>query len=234
MLSLVLKSVRRPRTVLLGLAVLLLLAPSAGAVPVAITYDIQVGYTSALAGGATVLSGTGQLTVRVPGTAGGHVSAGNLRVLSGFVSLTNNLTLGTVMVTGNQFATFGNFGKGAVTAGGAFNLSTVGHIVSGQVHCSGALCGLAGFVPSVTQFLTSGPRPLVITLGNIAGFPSLGPQSFTGMGNGNTAYQNLGLNITGQEVSRAVVPEPSTGLLLGLGLVGLGASGGLFRVRRRR
>lgn len=237
-------SVSRGAGAALGLFALGLLATPAAAVPVDVTYDItSLSITSPGLGGAQTLGlvpGSGTIKVRfASGTAGGHVSAGALHVVSGAFQLTNTFTstiLGNpISFSGFQDLTIPGSGGGNVTAAGAFTLGTVAHIASGFVHCGGAICPLAGFSSSVVQPATSGLRPLNITAGIIAGFPSLGPQIFNGAGNAGTGGgQPLILSITGQEISRTVVPEPGTGLLVGLGLVGLGITGSAFGARRRR
>jgi hypothetical protein len=233
MLQFVSKSLRRSRGVLVTAGLLSLLAAPAGALSVAVTYDIDVVITSTQAGGQSVLTGPGSLTVRFNNASGLHASAGGLKVLSGSLSLDNAITLGSnIMITGNQIQMFGNGGNGSVNSLGAFALSTVGTITSGVLHCTGILCGVAGFPISVPVPLTGNPAVLNITAGMFAGFPSLGPQTFTGMGTAGQAG-DLILTITGQEVSRTqVVPEPGTGMLLGLGLAGFGIAGGLARRRR--
>lgn len=219
------------------LAVLIGFAP-ARAVPVAVTYSINLTFFSPAAG-TNVLQGPGSLTVEFAnGTAGGHVSAGSLHVVSGTAMLTNNFAIvilgNPVTFTGAQLNTFAS-GMGNVTAGGLFNLTTVGHIASGMIHCAGALCGFAGFTASVPQNLTSGPRTVNIINGALAGFPSLGPQTFAAAGTGGPTPQGgvLQLTATGQEVGRVVVPEPGTGLLLGLGLAGFGIALTSWRARQR-
>jgi hypothetical protein len=233
MLQFVSKSLRRSRGVLVTAGLLSLLAAPAGALSVSVTYDIDVVITSTQAGGQSVLTGPGSLTVRFNNASGLHASAGGLKVLSGSLSLDNAITLGSnIMITGNQIQMFGGGGNGSVNSLGAFALSTVGTITSGVLHCVGILCGVAGFPISVPVPLTGNPAVLNITAGMFAGFPSLGPQTFTGMGTAGQAG-DLILTITGQEVSRTqVVPEPGTGMLLGLGLAGFGIAGGLARRRR--
>jgi hypothetical protein len=225
----------------IGLVALLVGSAPAHAVPVNVTYNMNYSYVSPAAG-VPVLYGPGTLTVQFSnGTSGAHVGAGALHVVSGSAMLNNTFSLfgGAIAFTGMQHILFGGSGMGAVTGGGLFNLATVGHIASGMVHCGGGACGLAGFVTSANVNLTSGLRTL--NLNNIAnallGFPSVGPQNFVAQGTGG-ATPNMGVfqvTVTGQEVSRGVVPEPGTGSLLGLGLAGLGIATTTWRrVRRAR
>ena len=52
----------------------------------------------------------------------------------------------------------------------------------------------------------------------------MGPQNFVGAGTGGMTPQGgfEQITVTGQEIGRVHVPEPGTGLLVGLGLTGLG------------
>jgi hypothetical protein len=221
------------------LSALVAVAP-AHAVPVNVTYNMNYQFFSALAG-ANVLQGPGVLTVQFTnGTALGHVGAGNLHVVSGTAMLTNNFTLfgGAIVFTGGQSDLFAGSGMGAITSLGMWNLTTIGHIVSGMLHCSGA-CSAAGFVPSVQNNLTSGPRPLNINnpANIINGFPSVGPQNFVALGTGGMSPGggNFGLTATGNEIGRVVVPEPGTGLLVGCGMAMFGMGMTTWRrVRRGR
>lgn len=220
---------------LFAMAPLFAFAP-ARAVPVAVTYDINLTYFSPAAG-ANVLQGPGTLTVAFAnGTSGGHVGAGSLHVLSGSVMLDNTFTVivlgNPLMFSGMQTAQFGS-GMGAATAGGLFNLATVGHITMGFAHCSGALCGFAGFTSTVPMNLTSGTRGFAIN-GALVGFPSVSMQTFMAAGTGGMTPNGgiFQVTATGQEVSRQIVPEPGTGLLLGCGLAGFGIA--LTYWRRRR
>jgi len=225
---------------LIGVAALVAVAP-ARALPVSVTYNMQYSFFSPAAG-KVVLQGPGTLTVQFSnGTAGGHVSAGALHVVSGTAMLTNNFTVlgGAIVFTGGQSDVFLGSGMGNVTAGGLFNLATVGHIASGFIHCGGAgFCGLAGFVTSVNNMLTSGPRTLNLNnpLNMLAGFPSLGPQTFMALGTGGMTPQGgvFSAMANGQEIGRQVVPEPTTGMLFGLGLVGFGIAASALRARARR
>lgn len=226
-----------------GLFAFCLFATPATAVPVDVTYQLDsLSITSATLGLQTLglVPGSGTITVRFAnGTAGGHVGAGAMHVVSGAFQLTNTFSatiFGNPLVfSGFQSLTIPGSGGGNATAGGAFTLGTVAHIASGFLHCAGAICPLAGFYSSVVQPVTSGLRPLNITAGIISGFPSVGPQIFNGAGTAGTGGgYALGLSITGQEISRTVVPEPGTALLVGLGLAGLGVTGGAFGARRRR
>ena len=237
-----LSSISKPlAAVAIGVVAVFVGFSPARAVPVNVTYAISWAFFAPAAGAQTVLQGPGSLTVEfASGTAGGHVGAGALHVVSGSAMLTNNFTLfaGSLSFMGFQNVVFPGSGMGTVTAAGLFNLLTVGHIASGMVHCAGPACGLGGFVPSVSMNLTSGPRPINLDApaNLLVGFPSVGPQTFMAAGTGGPAPGggNYVVNVTGQEVGRVVVPEPGTGLLLGVGLAGFGIAMTTWRARRRR
>jgi hypothetical protein len=191
------------------------------------------------AAGVPTLYGPGSLTVQFSnGTAGGHVGAGALHVVSGTAMLNNTFSAlgGAILFTGMQNIVFPGSGMGSVTAGGLFNLATVGHIASGMIHCAGAFCGLAGFVASNPVNLTSGPRTVNLnnSMNPLVGFPSVGPQTFMALGTGGMTPQGgiFEVTATGQEIGRVVVPEPNTGALLGLGLAGFGIALTTWRARR--
>lgn len=233
-----LKSVSKPLAASIGVVVALVAFSPAHALPVNVTYSMTYAYF-APATATTVLQGTGQLTVQfATGTPGSHAGPGPLHIVSGTAMLNNTfsaIVLGTpIMFTGMQVDTFAS-GVGTATAGGMFSLMSIGHIASGMVHCSGALCGLAGFPASNQIALTSGPRQLNFA-GVLIGFPSVGPQNFAGAGVGTQTPQGgfQQITVTGQEISRVHVPEPGTGLLVGLGLTGLGIATTTLRARRHR
>ena len=147
--------------------------------PVNVTYGISWRTLRRLR--QTVLQGPGPLTVEfASGTAGGHVGAGALHVVSGSAMLTNNFTLfaGSLSFMGFQNVVFPGSGMGTVTAAGIFTLITVGHIATGMVHCAGAWRprGLPGVDPDEPH--ERGPADQLQW--NLLGFPSVGPQTFTG------------------------------------------------------
>jgi hypothetical protein len=221
--------------VAIGLVAALVTVAPARAIGVAVTYNMTYSFFSPAAN-ANVLTGTGSLTLEFAnGTSGGHVGAGVISVVGGTAMLNNTFSLfgGAIAFTGMQFDLFAG-GLGAVTAGGLFNLATVGHIASGMIHCLGSLCPLAGFVASVNVPLTSGPRTIKWNNQALLGFPSVGPQSFVAVGTGGMT-PNMGIfavTATGQEVGR-VVPEPGTGVLLGGGLAMFGIAMNILRRRAR-
>lgn len=231
-----LNSVSKALAASIGVVVALVAFSPASALPVNVTYSMTYAYF-APATATTVLQGTGSLTVQfATGTPGSHAGPGPLHIVSGTAMLNGTFTaivLGTpIMFTGMQVDVFAS-GIGTATMSGMFSLMSIGHIASGMVHCSGVLCGLAGFPASNQIPLTSGPRSLNFG-GVLAGFPSVGPQSFMAVGVGSMTPQGgfQQITVTGQEIFRAHVPEPGTGLLLGCGLTGFGIASTYWRRRR--
>ena len=232
-----LKSVLKPFAgIAIGLVAALGAVSPARAIGVTVTYAMTYSFFSP-ASNTNVLTGTGTLSLMFAnGTTGGHVGSGVISVAGGTAMLNNTFSLPAfgLAFTGMQNVAFGG-GLGFVTAGGLFNLATVGHITAGNIHCAGAFCGLAGFVSSMNNLLTSGPRTVNWNNQALIGFPSLGPQSFVAIGTGGMT-PNMGIfavTATGQEVSR-VVPEPGTGMLLGGGLAVFGIAVTTLRRRRGR
>jgi PEP-CTERM motif len=227
MLSSISKSLR---STVIGVAALLVTTAPASAAIIGVTYNMNYSFLAPAAGVPT-LYGPGTLTAWfVNGTSGTmtpHVSPGPNPItwVSGTAMLMGTFSAagGLVMITGFQNVQFSG-GMGLATAGGMFNLGTIGHITAGMLHCSGGFCGAAMFVTSVPVALTSGPRTVVLNGLLLNGFPSFGPQTFMGVGTGGMTPNGgvFQVTVSGQEVSRQVVPEPGTGALLGLGLAGLG------------
>lgn len=234
MLSSISKSLRG---MAIGVAAVLVTSAPASAVIIGVTYNMTYSFVSPAAG-VPVIYGPGTLTAWFAnGTSGGHVGAGSIPWLSGMGTFAGSFTVGggLVNITGFQNVVFSG-GMGSITAGGLFNLATVGHIASGMLHCAGAFCGIAGFVSSAPVSLTSGPRTVVLNGLLLNGFPSVGPQNFSGVGTGGMTPNGgtFAVTVTGTEVSRQVVPEPGTGALVGLGLAGLGIGMTTLRTRRSR
>jgi hypothetical protein len=217
-----------------SLALALTFGTSAQAAPVDVTYAISVSIDIP-AFATTAFSGTGDLTVRFQnGTPGSHASPGPITVLGG-----NAFVAGTFSLVGDLFSGFQNIvwaggGSGSATGAGAFNLSTVGLIASGQIHCTGATCAIASLPASVPVPLTGGTVPFA-GAGTLYGFPSVGPQSFVASGPAGTfGGISLSATVTGVEISRVhQVPEPTSASMIGLGLLAAAALGGAARKLRR-
>jgi hypothetical protein len=234
---------RRIRSLSLALAFVsgLILASNANALPVNVTYDIAITTGVPSYGIPQTSTGTGSLTVQFAnGTPGSHASPGALHVVGGTIMATAAYTYMGDAITGNRTIQLFSSGAGSVTAGGAFNLSVQGVVTAGQIHCFGATCAYFGAVPSVVSGTTGAPI-LGFLSGVIGGFPSLGPQTIAGSGAGlsgpTPGYPYLPYGtwmLTGVEVGREHVPEPTTGALVGLGLAAFGSVGVAARRRRAR
>jgi hypothetical protein len=245
---------RRIRSLSLALAFVsgLILASNANALPVNVTYDINITAGVPAYGILQTSSGSGSLTIQFAnGTPGSHASPGALHVVGGTAQFTVAYAYGGDAITGYRNIQFYPSGAGSVSAGGQFNLSFQGVVTAGQIHCFGATCAYFGMVPSVLSYTTGAPvlgflgaafgTPYNPAAGTIGGFPSAGPQNIAGYGPGlsgpTASYPNLPYGtwmLTGVEVSREHVPEPTTGALVGLGLVAFGSIGAAARRWRAR
>lgn len=102
-----------------------------------------------------------------------------------------------------------------------------------SVDCQGAFCGVAG-IPF--PFTLTGIQSLPLTFTFMAlGLQGPGPALLTGRVSLTFQGNEIELNLVGIEIARSFVamPEPSTALLAGAGLAGLGAARRLRRGRSR-
>jgi hypothetical protein len=214
---------------LAAVSTLTVFASTAKATPVNITYNIQVN-VGLPAFGVQGFVGTGQLKMELAnGTSGSHVGPGPIHVVSGYANLAANFTVFADLITGYQNIIFQGSGTGSATPSGSFNLATSGYVASGMLHCLGATCTAAlGLFQSLPVFLTGQSVPLNLMSGVINGFPSVGLQTFSAFGTAGT-LQNFTLTVvlTGQEIFRdhvqAVIPEPGSVALFGLGTLIVGS-----------
>ena len=201
----------RRRLSSLVLAVGVLVAPHAQATSIDITYAINVDF-NAPQFGSPIFAGTGVLTVRFNGTPGLHASTGPVQIVSGSVDLSAVLDYGQLaVVTGHKRALItGSLFTGTANQFADLHIRADGSVTSGSVHCTGIACTYFG-LPAASQPQALTGEPFLFSLdAHLGGFPSVGPQTFSGYGpGGNFGNLVMRAEITGVEVSRTLVPEPS-------------------------
>lgn len=155
-----------------------------------------------------------------------YTTTGNMAAQSGCIGCSS------VPFAGSVILEFPN--GGAPTVGGAIDFGGVITVVSGEMHTTGAPLQLytsPGVVGEITSLLwpagaTSFPFGTGFVNFIAPGFSTEGtivPGSFAMDVNFFLAADTATGGHFGTEFSRQVVPEPSTGLLLGIGLVTLAA-----------
>ena len=240
------------------LALVLLLGFGAGgianAAQVEITYNLQTTYT--LVGiGELGPSSSGSMTVEYPVTAntplvssttgpGGtfsgvviphgpiHISLLTLPPIFVNVSIGGDIIMGTLNPTATGInSIFGSLMSTGALTFGPFNIWDLG-----SLHCTGATCTALGFtMQSVPQMFTIGSAGLILSFPNVGTTMSgVLNTMFSGSATiGSLFGYNVSAATSGQEIGRHLTPEPSTGLMLGLGLGGLGLLGARARRVRR-
>lgn len=186
---------------------------------------------------------TGSATLEYQAFAADDVQEGPVHVLGVTQSSSFDFTVtGAVRLTGATQVTAlpsqsgALLFPGAVQPNGALLLGTLIASAMGTVHCFGFACGQAG-LPNSSPVVTSGQTS---TVANLIGTPNSpinatllnGPHTFTFTGTGPMG--TIGTTIL-SEVTRTFIPEPTSGSLLVLGLLGLAVSGrlGLRRLSPR-
>jgi hypothetical protein len=223
----------------LGLLVLMALAPVAKAVPVEVTYSVSTVVNlpilalqlGTLTGTSTIrYNGTGLNTTNGP--LGGFVGAGRIQSLAVAGPLNFQvLALGTGTLTGFVGVSAGPSVNGALMGlGGPLQLP-LGGTATGFIHCTGAVCAHPLLALPVSINI---PISLVFqtVLSDATAFPT-GPGALTLVGGFGT-FGGVPLTATSTltEISRTAVPEPGTAALVWLGLVGM--AGMRWRARRQR
>jgi hypothetical protein len=126
--------------------------------------------------------------------------------------------------------------SGSLMSSGVLTIGPINIWDAGMLHCQGATCTALGFgAQSVPQAFTIGQAALFLVFPNAATPGSYLNLSFSGSANiGSLFGYNVIAQTTGQEVGRHfTTPEPSTGSLIGIGLLlGLGAAQAASRARR--
>jgi hypothetical protein len=220
---------------------LLGLGPAAHAYTMEITYDITGSATLGGIGMGTV-SGNVGISYSATGTAGqvtsssGTVLKGPAHLLGGTLSGPISFMFAGDTVTGQLTAIIPGTAPGSLTTAGALSFPAVSLAVNGFIHCSGATCGVVSLPSGVPVNLTSLFHSIVLPVHIPSAAPGSSLQTsfaWSGISLGHIASMPLVLTVTGQEVSRHLVPEPSTLPLLAMGLAGLAAVGTGLRRKRR-
>jgi hypothetical protein len=227
----------RPAALALAVAIGLTLVGTANAGRVTATYDLNGStVTTNTPLGSDVDQITGQVTVKYDAaTINAPISWA--AIVAGNSTTTIQQTFGTSLVlTGSTTTVFSGW-----KAGGAIGTATVALPpapggMTGSIHCTGGLCGLAGFPASVPQPQT-GPASLVLATAGGLVFTS----GQAGLGDWNAVpytvtagAATLTFAYKGQEIGRSWVPEPGTASLLGLGLAALAGASSFTRRSRMR
>jgi len=181
------------------------LSSSAYAAPVVVTYGLNPGGTATYNGGGVVGSGAAGGSMTVVYTGGSPTLGGSL---GNFGSMQNLVVY--------------------LTTPGTIAANTVPAILVGA---GPAVVGSLNLISGATAVTYVPGQPGITWHGSMAGALTQAGANIALGASGNQAILSGALNviwtigsITGQEVSRTVVPEPTTGALVLLGLVGLAAS----------
>lgn len=219
-------------TVVLLLA--LLSAPSARAGSIVIDFDLT-GSSLSMFGGILNIPPDGMITsatarITVQGSSLTAASAGSAAIANLTLVATLAGTVGSgATLTGSFAGSQVGGGAGTLTAGlGNVIFGSLSMNLNGIVNCIGGLCGALGTFPiSATNSLAA---LTALAPFNIGGLATLGAGTFNGVVTLALAGNNVVVNLVGQEVSRTFLPEPGSGVLIGLGLAGML----VLRVRPRR
>ncbi len=217
----------RSRFVAPAIAVLLLFGASAAkASSITVEFDLTSSTLTMLSGilsippDGTITAGTASVRVNASSLTGPTSGPAKLSNLALTATISGTVG-GAALFTGGFSGSQPGGGAGSLTAGlanllfGLLNLN-----LNGFVNCSGGICPALGTFPvSVTNSPTA-----------LTGFGAFGIGGLATVGAGtlnatlpiNLAGNSVVFNLVGQEVSRAFsLPEPSTGALLGLGVLGM-------------
>lgn len=216
---------RRSAFVALLTVVPILAAPAANAGSVEIEFDLT-NSTLTMLNGILTLPPDGTITaatarVTVPAASLSAPLSGVAQVSSLVLSGTLNGTVGGAVLLTGGFSGNQVGGGAGVLSGGLANLAlgSLSLDLNGIVNCFGGQCPALGTFPiSATNWLT------VLTgldSFGVGGLATPGAGTLTGVLPMNLAGNSVVVSLIGQEVSRIFVPEPGTGSLLGLAVLGL-------------
>jgi hypothetical protein len=228
-------------------AVLLGLCLSLSTVSTAATVDVNYGLTGGLnvtgpsPGTLTpgaVLLGTASLSYSSTPVSPGSIVAGPVHVQAlTFVQsfgLTNLFGIPGATLTGAFGLQFPASSTGALTGGGALNLTGNSVFQLLSLHCNAAACGalsLTGFTSVMFSAGTLIPTASLVGGGHL-GTATPGALSLTGPIFTNFITVPVSFGVTGNEVSRTFVPEPGTGALVAFGVAAMAGASSLRRRRR--
>ncbi len=227
----------RPAALALAIATAFALGGAANAGVITAQYDLTGStVTTNTPLGSDVDQITGTVTVQY-GAATINAPISWAAVVAGNSTTTIQQTFGTSLVlTGSTTTTVTAPGTGGPIGAATIALAPAPGGMTGSIHCTGGLCGLAGFPASVPQPQT-GPASLVLATAGGLVFTS----GQAGLGHWNAvpytitaSAATLTFAYVGQEISRSFIPEPGTASLLGLGLVALAGAGRFTRRLRMR